>query len=81
MECAIDQCCRSLNYKKNSTLQNETNCEMLHNVVSHNMLEKHSSFDYVYLINSEKVRESMTAEGIMPKQYSFSAKRCQFLFN
>ena len=69
MDCAADQCCRSINYKKISTSHNETNCEMLHDIVSHNMfddmLEKNSSFDYVYLIKPEKVRESTEADGIM----------------
>ena len=69
MDCAADQCCRSVNYRKISNLQNETNCEMLHDIVSHNtfddMLKKNSAFDYVYLIKPEKVRESTEAERIM----------------
>ena len=69
MDCAADQCCRSVNYKKISTSQNETNCEMLHDIVSHNtfddMLKKNSAFDYVYLIKPEKVREYTEADGIM----------------
>ena len=66
IECATDQCCRSVNYKQTSTLQNEANCEMLHGIVSRNsfdkMLEKNSSFDYVYLINPAKVREKKPKE-------------------
>ena len=57
MECSNEPCCRSINYKK--ILQNERNCEILHNVVyntSENALKKNSSFDYVYLVNPEKVR-------------------------
>ena len=58
IECAMEPCCRSINYKKRSSLKNETNCEMLHNVVfntSENALEKNSSFHYVYLTNPDKV--------------------------
>ena len=44
MECSNEPCCRSINYKK--IFQNEPNCEILHNVV----LNKNSSFDYVYLV-------------------------------
>ena len=74
MECAIDQCCWSLNYKKNSTSLNEPSCELLHNIANYSafvkMLEINTSYDYVYLINPEKVRESMKTEEIMLKQYS-----------
>ena len=60
IECFIEPCCRSINYKNtSSTSQNEKNCEMLHNVVyntSKNELEETPSFDYVYLVNPEKVR-------------------------
>ena len=73
MDCAADQCCRSVNYKQASALQDETNCEMLHDIVSQNtlddMLEKTSAFNYIYMINPEKVRDSLEAEEIMPKQY------------
>ena len=57
MECATEPCCRSINYKK--VLQQESNCELLHNVIyeqSEGVLEKNSSYDYVYLINHQKVR-------------------------
>jgi hypothetical protein len=57
MECSNEPCCRSINYKK--IFRNEPNCEILHNVVyntSENALKKTSSFDYVYLVNPEKVR-------------------------
>ncbi|CAB4005984.1 Hypothetical predicted protein [Paramuricea clavata] len=57
MECYKEACCRSINYKKTSTFQNEPNCEILHNVVhnsSENALMKTSSFDYVYLVDPEK---------------------------
>ena len=59
MECATEECCRSINYKKTVPLQNEPNCEMLHDVLyntSEKILEKNSSYDYVYLVNPEKVR-------------------------
>jgi hypothetical protein len=59
MECHNEACCRSINYKKTSTFQNEPNCEILHHVVynsSENALMKSSSFDHVYLVDSEKVR-------------------------
>ncbi len=58
MECATEACCRSINYKKTAPLHNEPNCEMLHDVVyntSEKMLDKNSSYDYVYLVNPEKV--------------------------
>ena len=56
IECVKEPCCRSINYRK--TLCNETNCEMLHNVVyntSEKLLEKNSSYDHVYLTNPHKV--------------------------
>ena len=59
MECSTEACCRSINYKKTVPLQNEPNCEMLHHVLyntSEKMLDKNSSYDYVYLVNPEKVR-------------------------
>ena len=61
MDCAADQCCRSVNYRKISTLQNEANCEMFHDIAGHNsfddMLEKNSAFDYIYMIIPDKVRD------------------------
>ena len=59
IECAIEPCCRSINYKTTSTCQNEKNCEMFHNLVynsSENALESNSSYDHVYLVNAQKVR-------------------------
>ena len=58
MECATEPCCRSINYKK--VLQNESNCELLHTVIydeSEEILEKNSSYDYIYLVNPDKVRK------------------------
>ncbi|XP_028415686.1 adhesion G protein-coupled receptor E2-like [Dendronephthya gigantea] len=58
MECVTEPCCRSINYKNNWMFENETNCEMLHNMVytaSKKMLEKNSSYDHAYLINPAKV--------------------------
>jgi hypothetical protein len=66
MQCGIEQCCQSINYKKTSTSQKETNCELLHDIGSYssvnNMLEKNSSFDHVYKINTAKVREAKPKE-------------------
>ncbi|CAB3985424.1 Hypothetical predicted protein [Paramuricea clavata] len=61
MECIVEfvnePCCRSINYKKD--FQNtEANCEMLHDVVyntSEKVLERNSSYDYVYLLDPQKV--------------------------
>ena len=56
IKCVQEPCCRSTNYKK--TPQNETNCEMLHDVVydtSEEVLEKNCSCDYVFLTNPQKV--------------------------
>ena len=56
MDCAFEPCCRSINYK--NTVQNEPNCEMLHNFVyntSSDLLEKNSSYDHVYLVSPQKV--------------------------
>ncbi len=56
MECATEPCCRSINYNK--VLQNVSNYELLHNVIYDDIeevLEKNSSYDYVYLINPQKV--------------------------
>ncbi|XP_028411143.1 microfibril-associated glycoprotein 4-like [Dendronephthya gigantea] len=57
MECATEICCRSINFKKKLTSKNDSNCEMLHNVVyntSERLLEKNSSYNYVYLVNPQK---------------------------
>ena len=59
IECATEPCCRSINYKNDWIFENETNCEMMHNIVyntSKETLEKNSSYDYAYLINPTKVR-------------------------
>jgi hypothetical protein len=59
IDCATEPCCRSINYKKSMFLENESNCEMLHNVVynvSEKILKEKSSYDYVYLLNPQKVR-------------------------
>ena len=58
MECATEICCRSINFKKKFTSVKQSNCEMLHNVVyntSKRLLEKNSSYNYVYLVNPQKV--------------------------
>ena len=60
IKCVQEPCCRSINYKKTS--QNETNCEMLHDVVyntSEKVLEKNRSHDYIYLTNPRKVWNEM----------------------
>ena len=36
IECATEPCCRSINYKTDTSFDNETNCEMLHNLVDRN---------------------------------------------
>jgi hypothetical protein len=44
--------------------ENESNCEMLHNVVynvSERVLKENSTYDYVYLLNPEKVRILMAS--------------------
>ncbi len=56
IECVNEPCCRSINYKK--TYKNEANCEMLHDVVydtSEKDLERNFSYDYIYLIEPQKV--------------------------
>ena len=75
MECSNEPCCRSINYKISPTLQNEPNCEILHNVVyntSENALERSSSYDHVHLANSEKVREG-TSNSIIFNLFTESA--------
>ena len=75
MECSNEPCCRSINYKISPTLQNEPNCEILHNMVyntSENALERSSSYDHVYLANSEKVREE-TSNNIIFNVFTESA--------
>ncbi|CAB4011448.1 Hypothetical predicted protein, partial [Paramuricea clavata] len=55
VECVNEPCCRSTNYKKD--FQNKPNCEMLHDVVyntSEKVLERNSSYDYVYLLDPQK---------------------------
>ena len=59
MECSGEPCCRSVNYKKTSTSQNEPNCEMLHNVfnnTSEKILERNNFFDHVHLVYPVKVK-------------------------
>jgi hypothetical protein len=59
MECVTEPCCRSINYKNTLNLQNEPNCEMLHNLVydtSQELLEANSSYNHVYLNNPPKVK-------------------------
>lgn len=59
IECGNDPCCRSINYKKTLNLQNEPNCEMLHNVVynlSEKVLESNTSYDHIFLVDTQKVR-------------------------
>ncbi|XP_028395829.1 uncharacterized protein LOC114519848 [Dendronephthya gigantea] len=56
-ECASEPCCRSVNYKHISSTENESNCEMLHNVVynvSEQLLERNSQYDYLYLTSPIK---------------------------
>jgi hypothetical protein len=75
MECSNEPCCRSINYKISPTLKNEPNCEILHNVVyntSENALERSSSYDHVYLANSEKVREETSNSiNLVSKSYNY----------
>ncbi|XP_028408731.1 uncharacterized protein LOC114531297 [Dendronephthya gigantea] len=57
MECATEPCCRSINHKRTSAFQNDTNCELLHDVVfntSKEQLLKDASYDYSYLVNPQK---------------------------
>jgi hypothetical protein len=71
MECATEPCCRSINYKKTLTLQDESNCEMLHHVIfntSEKLLEKDDSADYIYLVNPQKVRVHFT---MMVRTYNY----------
>ena len=60
VECVTEPCCRSINYKKHHS-DNETNCEMLHSLVdnttSQKSLDENNSYDHIYLINPEKVRQ------------------------
>jgi hypothetical protein len=56
--CDMEPCCRSINFKKIPSSQDDQNCEMLHNVVyntTEKLLETNASFDYVYFTSSEKV--------------------------
>ena len=63
MECILDcykePCCRSVNFKKISTSEDEPKCELLHNLAyntSKNLLQGNASYDYAYFIKPEKVR-------------------------
>lgn len=59
MECATEPCCRSINYKTKTALDNETNCEMLHNLVDRNkkLLKRNASYDYARVVNPYKVKQ------------------------
>ena len=63
MECILDcykePCCRSVNFKKISTSEDEPKCELLHNFpynTSKNLLQGNASYDYAYFTKPEKVR-------------------------
>ncbi|XP_028401514.1 uncharacterized protein LOC114524587 [Dendronephthya gigantea] len=85
MECAKEPCCRSVNYKKTPNLQNELNCEMLHNVIyniSDDVLEKNNSYDYAYLTEPQKdynlscfapVLENSITQGQDPDEYGLTS--------
>ncbi len=59
-ECVEEPCCRSINFKKIISTQNERNCEMLHNVVYNSSNKKflleNTSYDYIYFNHPRKVR-------------------------
>ena len=64
MECAIEPCCRSVNYKKSSNYENETNCEMLHDLsdthdTSTELMKQSSAYDHVYLLIPHKVNNTI----------------------
>ena len=65
IECESVPCCRSVNYKHTLPSENESNCEMLHNVVynvSGKLLQGNSQYDYSYLTNPIKVRKEGAEE-------------------
>lgn len=57
LECAAEECCRSINYRNVLNSANEINCEMLHSLISNTgkKLLKDPSFDHAYLVNPLKV--------------------------
>lgn len=74
LECSIEPCCRSVNYKADTTFKNETNCEMLHNLVNNNthekLLQRNTSYDHVSLLNPYKVKYRMmqvSLQGVLLK--------------
>ena len=84
MECATEPCCRSINYKTLLSLNNETNCEMLHNMVyntSQTLLEKNSSFDYVYLISPHKVVVVKRSVNLIYRTHDFMRYAMLLFFN
>ena len=63
MECVREPCCRSINYKRTANLKNESNCEMLHNLVyntSQKFLVANYTYNHVYLGNPRKVKLTAT---------------------
>ena len=59
LDCYKEPCCRSINFKKISTAENEPKCELLHNIAyntSEEMLQKNVSYDHAFFTNPEKVR-------------------------
>ena len=66
LDCCKEPCCRSVNFKKTSTLEDEPKCELLHNLAyntSKNLLQGNASYDYAYFTKPEKVR---SIPGLMP---------------
>ncbi|XP_028412080.1 uncharacterized protein LOC114534804 [Dendronephthya gigantea] len=70
VECVKEPCCRSINYNKTFDLNEEPNCEMLHNLVyntSDKILQLNPSFGYIYLLQPEKDFRTRCITGILKR--------------
>ena len=58
IQCFLQYTCRSANFRKNETCEEQENCELLATVYSeepHRSLKKDENYDYYILINPEWV--------------------------
>lgn len=59
VRCVIDPCCRSVNFKRNSSNEGYGDCELLHDVknsTSSEMHEKNEMYEHIPLLEPRKVK-------------------------
>ena len=61
VSCVEDPCCRSVNFKRNSSNEgNDGDCELLHDVdgKSSSRLEKDTLYEHIHLLEPQKVKRN-----------------------